>query len=201
MTHQVKIPKSTDDATLTRIRDAVLSVAPARAVYLFGSRARGDHRTDSDYDVLVVTWKTPDDNVLDKAIRERLNGLRVDLKIVSAERFEWRKRFRNTVERAADREGVVLAMSTEHEDRLSIAEDWFRRGRNCLRVAQAVRDDFDLANNICFNVQQSVELHLKGFLTLHDADAPRTHEIGELLPLCIEIDESFAKWNETLPKL
>ncbi|MDA1193543.1 MAG: HEPN domain-containing protein [Candidatus Poribacteria bacterium] len=193
--------KSPEDATLARIRDAVLSVTPARAVYLFGSRARGDHRPDSDYDVLVVTWKTPDDRVLDTAIRERLNGLRVDLKIVSAERFEWRKRFANTVERAADREGIVLAMTTEHDDRRSMANEWFENARIDLDGAHDLSNREKYAALICFHVQQSVEKNLKGFLTLDDVDAPRTHQIGDLLSMCVEIDESFAAWNDSLPKL
>lgn len=42
------------DGVVERI---VKAVAPA-SVYLFGSRARGDHRPDSDFDLLVVTQES-----------------------------------------------------------------------------------------------------------------------------------------------
>src|SRR5262245_64372737 len=46
-------------------REAVWVIVPGAAVILYGSRARGDARTDSDYDLLVlvdgeVDWKLED---------------------------------------------------------------------------------------------------------------------------------------------
>ena len=38
----------------SKIRKAVQSVVPSAEVYLFGSRARGDHQIDSDWDVLIL---------------------------------------------------------------------------------------------------------------------------------------------------
>ncbi|MBM2814003.1 MAG: polymerase beta protein [Ignavibacteria bacterium] len=47
------------------IKQAVLKVEPNAEVYLFGSRARGDFRDDSDWDLLIllsneVNWKRKD---------------------------------------------------------------------------------------------------------------------------------------------
>ena len=36
------------------VKEAVLSVAPGAEIILFGSRARGDHADDSDWDFLVL---------------------------------------------------------------------------------------------------------------------------------------------------
>ena len=52
-------------ALLTQCREAVWVIVPSAAVILYGSRARGDARTDSDYDLLVlvdgeVDWKLED---------------------------------------------------------------------------------------------------------------------------------------------
>jgi hypothetical protein len=41
-------------ATLTRCLEAMNRVMPLRAVYLFGSHARGDARPDSDVDLCIV---------------------------------------------------------------------------------------------------------------------------------------------------
>ncbi|AEJ62025.1 HEPN domain protein [Spirochaeta thermophila DSM 6578] len=44
---------------------------------------------------------------------------------------------------------------------------------------------------ICFHCQQAVEKYLKAFLTHHQVDMRRTHNIAELLTLCIEKDRDF----------
>jgi uncharacterized protein len=47
---------------LKKIKQAVLTIDDKAQVILFGSRARGDAETDSDWDILVLTTKKPDDN-------------------------------------------------------------------------------------------------------------------------------------------
>ncbi|MGA0557124.1 nucleotidyltransferase domain-containing protein [Larkinella sp. VNQ87] len=47
----------TRKAFLEKVKETVHSVDPQAEVYLFGSRARGDHRRDSDWDFLVLTSK------------------------------------------------------------------------------------------------------------------------------------------------
>jgi len=45
---------SSADMALQDVLDRLVSFYRPEAVYLFGSRARGDDRADSDYDLLVV---------------------------------------------------------------------------------------------------------------------------------------------------
>ncbi len=42
-------------AILNRIKAGISEIDPEAEVYLYGSRARGDNRTDSDWDILVIT--------------------------------------------------------------------------------------------------------------------------------------------------
>ncbi len=53
----------TRDQILKDIKQAVLSVDPQAEIVLFGSRARGDYKEDSDWDVLVLTDKAQDNAV------------------------------------------------------------------------------------------------------------------------------------------
>ena len=47
-------PDWTTDATLAEMIRRILAVGTPQKIVLFGSRARGDARTDSDYDLLLV---------------------------------------------------------------------------------------------------------------------------------------------------
>lgn len=57
------------------IKNAVLSVYENAEVILFGSRARGDYKEDSDWDVLVLTKKDEDDFSSKRLIRDALYEL------------------------------------------------------------------------------------------------------------------------------
>lgn len=46
-------------------------------------------------------------------------------------------------------------------------------------------------DTICFHSEQCVEKYLKAYLVLNDKEFRRTHNIAEILSLCINIDPSF----------
>ena len=83
-------------------------------VILFGSRARGDYRPDSDYDILVVVKEKPGWRKLfrlQSRVRVRLYaalGREVDLIVVDRKRFEERRRLWGSLEHAAATEGVAV---------------------------------------------------------------------------------------------
>ena len=84
-------------------------------IILFGSRARGDYREDSDYDILVVVRDKLDWRVkrkLSLMIRKKLVrelGMPVDLVIVSYRYWEEYKDVPGTVLYPAEKEGIVIA--------------------------------------------------------------------------------------------
>ena len=83
-----------------------------RAIYLFGSRARGDERADSDYDLLIVTDKRDPllkDRIYDVATDVSLQARRdLSLKVFSAEEFERLKAIPSRFIRKVLDEGVKL---------------------------------------------------------------------------------------------
>lgn len=83
-------------------------------LYLFGSRARGDHRPDSDYDVFVVLRERarPIVDAMYDAVVDVVceTGSLVSLKIVSHENFEESIAEGNPLVANVLREGVPLTV-------------------------------------------------------------------------------------------
>jgi len=40
---------------IRRIKSGIIKIDPGAEIYLYGSRARGDNRPDSDWDIIVIT--------------------------------------------------------------------------------------------------------------------------------------------------
>ena len=77
---------------IAHVKQTILSILPDATVILYGSRARGDARPDSDWDFLVLT-----DEPVSMALEERLRHATDDLSLDVAEvisafienRVEW----------------------------------------------------------------------------------------------------------------
>ena len=65
-----------------RIKDTVKSLDPKAEIILYGSRARGDERIDSDWDVLVLT-----DYFVDLQTESRFRDKLYDLELETGESF------------------------------------------------------------------------------------------------------------------
>ena len=106
------------EITLQFIRQTILDTAKrfniqVDKVILFGSRARGDYREDSDWDILVVTEEKLDRrkylefySAVIKALHEK--KIKSDLIIVDKETFEKKKHIANTIVNEAFTEGIPL---------------------------------------------------------------------------------------------
>jgi len=79
-------------------------------IILFGSHARGEAGPDSDVDLLVVMPVKGSRREKAVQIGVALHDIRVpkDIIVTTPENFEWRKEISGTIERPADREGMVL---------------------------------------------------------------------------------------------
>jgi uncharacterized protein len=95
-----------------RIRNEIKSIDPTAKVILFGSRARGDARHDSDWDILILI-KDSVTTEIEKAFRYKL----FDLELETGEVFStfvynkdtWNKKHKVTpFYKSIKREGVLL---------------------------------------------------------------------------------------------
>jgi len=79
-------------------------------IILFGSHARGEAGPDSDIDLLVVMNVQGPKREAQLNVRRSLHDVRVpkDVVVSTPEEFAWRKDVIGTIERPADREGMVL---------------------------------------------------------------------------------------------
>ncbi len=64
------------------IRNSVSSIDPNAEVILYGSRARGDERTDSDWDILILT-----DYAINLQIERKFRDNLYDLELETGEPF------------------------------------------------------------------------------------------------------------------
>jgi HEPN domain-containing protein len=74
-----------------------------------------------------------------------------------------------------------------------LVRDWLARAQADVQGAEiALAGRPLITEHVCFHSQQTVEKSLKAFLVYHGVEFPWIHQIGPLLNLCIEQDESFA---------
>lgn len=115
--------------TSEKIAEAVRRIVSASnplQVILFGSRARGDFREDSDVDLAVVL-DAPEDQVRSILPPTVLRGIRMEvtLIVVSKTKFDLHRPWKNSIYNFIDREGIVLYDRNHPE---SAREDALRTG-------------------------------------------------------------------------
>lgn len=185
--------RPTDDV-LDALTQCIVAQGSIDRVVLFGSRARGDHREDSDYDLLVVVDDQP------AMRREREKQLRaalgddappLDLIVYSRAAFEDQRTDVGTLAYMADAEGRVL-----HESRPSprpplVREPgtnspkslarWIARAERDRQVMEAFVADRNMADVTVFHAHEGAEKYLKAALVRRHVMPPRTHTLTKLL--------------------
>ena len=181
------------------------AVAVARAVYdavrpdsviLFGSRARGDYRADSDIDLLVIsddhasldTRMTAQQAASDAAQRIYGDCFGADLVWMPRDKYMECRSGINHVAAQAARDGVD--MNGEKEDYEQDPESSFDWADVRQRVINSNRELITLEALIAanapqeavgFHAQQALENILKGWISAFGAEYRNTHELGTLL--------------------
>lgn len=88
------------------VRRIVERIDPLEVI-AFGSRARGDHRVDSDLDLAVIVEDEQEARAKLEHVRDGI-WMEVDRLVIGKERYDRFRPWINTVEQQIDREGVRL---------------------------------------------------------------------------------------------
>jgi len=158
-------------------------------VILFGSRARGDFRDDSDVDLLVVLDEVESYSNQQLAIDRALACTRTprDIKLATPSEVVRKATVVGTIERAALVEGKTLHVRGRGDPVAESVLQWLELSRMDLHAARILMaaDPTEPAL-ACFHVQQSAEKSLKAALVAERIDSPRIHHLIELRALLPE---------------
>ena len=200
---------------------AAFNASEAELVILFGSRVRRDyHDKTSDIDVMLVQEQEPDP-ASKKAVAEvaeaaaaEAYGHPVPVELVwrTLDEFRFNRRYVNSVETNAVREGVVMPRnpeehgSREHEDeRTEYAYDCSNYNER-LRHAETHLEEFifmvehnrsDLA--IGQHAQNALEHGMKALLAAAGGQYGNTHDIGTLLNNVRHFDPEMREFRLAIP--
>ena len=187
-----------------------LSVAQAvhermwpQATILFGSRARGDFQEGrSDIDIMLLNPGMPDQGYKDRAsqwadgLAQSIYGRPVPVQLVwrTLDEFRHNRRYVNSVETDAVRDGVFMSQdpnrrdSSYYEDAETESEyDWSPYNERMRHAEIRLEEFMDTAERgrndliIGQHAQGALEHGMKALLEAHGASYRRTHNIGELL--------------------
>ena len=203
-------------AVTARLRAAV----DADCVILFGSRARGDWTEQSDIDLLLLQADEPTAaeqelaaKISDAAAQESYRRpVPVQLVWRTREDFRHNRRYSNSVETNAVREGIVMPRdpnqysTADYEDDATEYEYDWGEYEDRMQHAEAHLDMLQLAAEagkhdliIGQQAQNALEHGLKALLEAHGGRYRNTHNIGELLGNARHYDPELRDFRLSIP--
>ena len=189
-------PAANRDSVLREMVTVLAERLCPELILLFGSRARGDARDDSDYDLLLVM----SDNVEAESARKTAHSLMWDMRLSvdvlahSASVYLRHQRDPGFIDWLIAREGVLLystgnvpqllpAQVRERPGERDSLAMWLDRASGEALTAERLLDyEEPLIDGICFHAHAAVEKWLKALVVVHSHKfPPKTHELDKLL--------------------
>lgn len=98
---------------LSRVKELISSKEPKAEIILFGSRARNDNKSDSDWDILVLMDKDKISLSDEQALRHPLYDIELDtgevLSLLIYSKNEWNNKLKVTpLYKIVKKEGIIL---------------------------------------------------------------------------------------------
>ena len=214
-------PENRCDRRALPVAQATLAAAQADLVILFGSRARGDYDPRrSDIDIMLLQDEEPDADgketvkAIARAAARESYGAEVPTQLVwrTLAQFRQQRRYVNSVETNAIRDGIVMPRHPENyraadyeDEEVEYAYDWSPYSER-LRHAEIHLEEFaymadqnrsDLV--IGQQAQAALEHGMKALLEAHGSRYRRTHNIGELLGNIRHADPEMKDFRLAIP--
>jgi HEPN domain-containing protein len=204
-------PRIDDPKELDRVVRRLIEEFDPVAVYLFGSRARGDAGQDSDYDLMLVL---ADHNERVRSRQDvwqtaRSRRILVNPFLTRTGPFAWRRHEVGTLEHEVQVDGIRLYPAAGPDLRAptgvdgkvpgsmsaKVVAEWLERVRSDLVMARrACEGDDPLPEQAAYHVQQAAEKLTKAVLVAVQKRPRKGHQIGEFakrLPLSFPERERF----------
>ena len=193
------------DGRAVAVAQAIYGAARPRRLILFGSRARGDHREDSDIDILIVTDEPPAESHKEKvsAAAERCAADQyqrpVPVQLVWNTAAEYRQRRRTVnhlVARALD-DGVLMPENLADFDdpaeddysyEWTVTSERVRNAEQHLDTFQLLAEGGRSDRMLGKNAQEGMEHALKAVISAAGARYERTHNLHRLLQQARDAD-------------
>lgn len=196
------------EGLLAEIVRRIKSVGDPLKIVLFGSRARGDYKPDSDIDILVIEEESDPSRMKSIKYNAALRDLYPEKTVVVYGRRaveDW-KNVPAHILTVALAQGRVLYDSGQYGDRKGglehagrvaespgdktpgdLAQLWFEKGNGDIRAARQLLKGENCYDGVCFHAQQAVEKYLKGFLAFNNIVADKTHDLDALARQCLAL--------------
>lgn len=198
------------DRRVHRVARVVAQAARPLSLYLFGSRARGDYRPDSDIDLLMVMRRPCNPQTYGQAdvdarrVIRSVYGRALDLDLLAQTQRKCLTMAyaRNHVVRQARREGVLMyGEPLPPYDENEPTENWpdvlerMRTAQSALSAMACLLNGNPSSERwFGFMGHQALENALKGYLAALDLRYDRTHSLLELMePVDAWSDSAFQK--------
>ena len=199
------------DPKALAVGQAVLRETEAEDVILFGSRARGDYREDSDIDLLLIHSGMKNyelrakvkDSAKEMATTLYGSPVGVDLIWFSPEEFDRMRRSHNHVTAVATEEGVNMegeSPSIEDGDR---SNEWMVTSQRCrhtrahLRSMRRSVEDQEIDIIVGQQAQQTLEHAMKALISANGRRYRRLHDLLAIERDMRQADHGFAQVLES----
>ena len=196
------------DPKALAVGQAVLRETGAEDVILFGSRARGDYREDSDIDLLLIHPLWQDDNVREKAriawgVAESFYGISIPVDVVgfTPGEFHHLRHSINSVAAIAAEEGFTMdgqpagnVYSNGDDD---YSNEWTNTGNRCyhahahLRTLRRLVEDDEVMIMVGQQAHQAMEHAMKALISAGGRRYPHHHELLDLERAMRRADPEF----------